>query len=138
MLGLYALVRRQFYKKGVIKMKKVLICEDEADAVVYLNNHLRRKEYEVHTAVDGKEAIEKAKEIKPDLILLDIRMPKVDGLEAAREIRKSDSNAKIIFITAFASPQLQEEAKKYDISDYIVKPTSNEEIAKAIEAALKT
>ena len=119
-------------------MKKILLCEDEADAVVYLNNHLKRKEYEVHTAVDGKEAIEKAKEIKPDLILLDIRMPKVDGLEVAREVRKSDTHAKIIFITAFASPQLQQEAIKYNISDYIVKPASNEEIAKAVEAALKT
>lgn len=119
-------------------MKKILICEDEADAVVYLNNHLRKREYEVHTAVNGEEAIEKARKLKPDLILLDIRMPKVDGLEVAKEVRKFDTQAKIIFITAFASPQLQQEAIKYDISDYIVKPTSNEEIAKAVEAALKT
>ena len=119
-------------------MKKILICEDEADAIVYLNNKLKREDYEVHTAVDGKEAIEKAREMKPDLILLDIRMPKLDGLEVAKQIRKSDTHAKIIFITAFASPQLQQEAIKYNISDYIVKPTSNEEIVKAVEAALKT
>jgi two-component system response regulator VicR len=119
-------------------MKKILICEDEADAVTYLNDKLKKDDYEVHTAVDGKEAIEKAKEVKPDLILLDIRMPKLDGLEVAKQIRKSDTHTKIIFITAFASPQLKQEAIKYNISDYIVKPTSNEEIVKAVESALKT
>ena len=119
-------------------MKKILVCEDEADAIVYLNNKLRKENYEIHTAVNGDEAIEKARELKPDLILLDIRMPKVDGLEVAKEVRKFDSQTKIIFITAFASPELKQEAIKYNISDYIVKPSSNEEISKAVQAALKT
>lgn len=118
-------------------MKKILICEDEADAIAYLNNKLGREGYEIHTAVDGKEAIEKAKEIKPDLILLDIRMPKLDGLEVAKQIRKSDTHAKIIFLTAFESPELVKEATKYNISDYIVKPSSSGAILQAIEQALK-
>ncbi len=118
-------------------MRKILICEDEKDVLESLRNMLIRKEYEVYTAVDGKESIDKAKEINPDLILLDIRMPKIDGLEVAKEVRKFDSRVKIIFITAFQSPQLQLEAAKYNISDYIVKPKSGEDIVKAIEQVLK-
>jgi len=119
-------------------MKKILICEDEADAIVSLNNNLRKRQYEVSTAVDGKEAVEKAREIKPDLILLDIRMPKLDGLEVAKQIRKFNSDSKIIFITAFQSPELIKEAEKYDIADYIVKPTSSESVLQAVEQALKS
>lgn len=119
-------------------MKRILICEDEPDAQKSLKNILMGKNYEAYTAKDGQEAIKTAKEINPDLILLDIRMPKMDGLEVAREVRKFNAQAKLIFITAFASPQLQQEAIKYNISDYIIKPASTEEIVKAVEAALKT
>lgn len=118
-------------------MKRILICEDETDAQMSLKNILMREGYEIYTAVDGKEAIEKAQEINPDLLLLDIRMPKIDGLEVAREVRKFNTQAKIIFITAFQSPELVKEAAKYNISDYIVKPTSPESILESISQALK-
>jgi two-component system response regulator VicR len=117
-------------------MKRILICEDEKDAQESLKNILVKKDYEVYEASDGKEAIDKTKEIKPDLILLDIRMPKIDGLEVAEEIRKFDTDAKIIFITGFQSSQIRQEASKYDISDYIVKPTSGEDIVAAVEKTL--
>ncbi len=117
--------------------KKILICEDEVDQQKAIKNLLTKRDYEVHLAADGKESIDKAKEIKPDLILLDIRMPKIDGIEVAKEIRKFDANVKIIFITAFESPQLFKEAANYNISDYIVKPASVEDTLKAIQNALK-
>ena len=119
-------------------MKKILICEDEQDTQDSLKNILERNEYEVYSAFDGKEAIDKAKEVKPELIILDIRMPKLNGLEVAGEIRKFDKAAKIIFITAFQSPQIKQETTKYNISDYIVKPASGDDILKAVEKALKT
>lgn len=118
-------------------MKKILICEDEPDAQTSLTNILKGKSYEVLAAKDGEEAISMSKQITPDLILLDIRMPKVDGLEVAKEVRKFNTQAKIIFITAFQSPELAKEAAKYNISDYLVKPTSSESILQSISQALK-
>lgn len=118
-------------------MKKILICEDEKDAQESLKNILLKRKYEVYTASDGKEAIDRSKETKPDLILLDIRMPKLDGLEVAKAIREFNTKTKIIFITAFHSPEITKEAAKYDIVDYILKPSTTEDILKVITSALK-
>lgn len=118
-------------------MRRILICEDERDTQESLKRLLQRKDYEVFGVYDGKDAIDKAKELYPDLILLDIRMPKIDGLEVAREIRKTNKTAKIIIVTAFASPQIEQEASRYDISDYIVKPAAPEDIVRVVEQALK-
>ena len=118
-------------------MKKILICEDEEDIQLILKTLLTQRDYEVHVANDGEQAKYKAKRLKPDLILLDIRMPKLDGLEVAKDIRKSDGNVKIIFMTAFQSPGIQNEAAKYNISAYLNKSTPTEEIIRTIEEALK-
>ena len=115
---------------------KILVCEDEYGSHKAISDILNKKGYEVYGAVDGQDAIEKAKEIGPDLILMDIRMPKIDGLEAAREIRRNDAGVKIIFLTAFKSPELSLEANKYDISDYIIKPASPELILESVSRAL--
>ena len=118
-------------------MKKILLCEDDVDTQITLKNILKKHGYETHTAQDGEEAIAMAIKVNPDLILLDIRMPKLDGLEVAGEIRKHSTQAKIIFVTAFQSPELIKEAAKYDIFDYIIKPASPEKILKTIEDALR-
>jgi len=117
-------------------MKKILICEDEQDTQKSLKNFLKKRNYEVYSAVDGKESIELARKLAPDLVLLDIRMPKVDGLEVASEIRKFDTKTKFIFITAFQGPELSKEAAKYNILDYIVKPVSSEDILRVVQKAL--
>lgn len=118
-------------------MKKILICEDEIEARGSLENLLKKRDFEVYNAGDGKEAIESAKRLKPDLILLDIRMPKIDGLEVAKEVRIFDSQVKIVFLTAFQSPELSREAEKYDIVAYLVKPILPADILQVIEQALK-
>lgn len=117
-------------------MKKILICEDEKDAQQSLENMLTKRNFDVVSVDNGKDAIDKAKELKPDLVLLDIRMPKIDGLEVAREIRTFDKLAKIIFITAFASPEIRKEAEHFNIAEYLIKPVSSEEIVKKIESSL--
>jgi len=118
-------------------MKKILLCEDDPDIQASLKNILGKHGYEAHAARDGEEAIAMAIKVNPDLILLDIRMPKLDGLEVAGEIRKHNTQTKIIFVTAFQSPELINEAAKYDIFDYIIKPAPPEKILKAIEDALR-
>lgn len=119
-------------------MKKILVCEDEQDIQKSLKNILKKKGYEVHAAKDGEEAINTAKKINPDAILLDIRMPKVDGLDAAKQIREFNLKTKIIFITGFQSPELCREAAKYDIFGYLTKPISLENILKTIRDALSS
>ena len=118
-------------------MKKILICEDEQDAREVLTKTLSKIDYLVYSVENGQDAISQAREIKPDLILLDIRMPKIDGLEVAKEVRKFDKSAKIIFITAFASEEIRKEASLYDIADYLVKPIPSEIICQKIQESLQ-
>jgi CheY-like chemotaxis protein len=115
-------------------MKKILICEDEIDAREIMAKILANNEYEIAVAEDGKTALDRFKEFKPDLVLLDVRMPKIDGLEVAKEIRKSDAAVKIIFITAFVGDEIRREASQYNISDYIVKPIPKDILLQKISA----
>jgi CheY-like chemotaxis protein len=117
-------------------MKKILICEDEIDVRETLTKLLTRIDYEVYSVDNGKDAIDKARELKPDLILLDIRMPKIDGLEVAKEVRKFNNSVKMVIVTAFASEEIRKEASRYEISDYLVKPIPSEIIVKKIEEVL--
>lgn len=119
-------------------MKRILVCEDEPDIQESLKNILKKNGYEAHIAEDGQEAISMAKKISPDAILLDIRMPKVDGLEVAGEVRKYNTKTKIIFITAFHGPELFRKAAQYNIFEYLVKPVSPASILKAIRDALSS
>ncbi len=116
--------------------KTILICDDEGDSREVLKNILSRRGYTVYTAGDGKESLEKTRELSPDVLLLDIRMPKIDGVEVIKKIRTFDKKVKIVFVTAFHSPELSQEVSKYDISDYIVKPASLEKILESIKEAI--
>jgi CheY-like chemotaxis protein len=118
-------------------MKKILICEDEQDAQASLKNLLVKRSYDVVGVSNGKDAIDQAQSFQPDLILLDIRMPKIDGLEVASSVRKFNKEVKIIFVTAFDSPEMKKEALRYNISGYITKPAVTENIIEAIETTLK-
>jgi len=115
---------------------KILVCEDEKGSLTAISNILAKNNYEVASAGDGLQAIEQVKEIKPDAILMDIRMPKIDGIEAAKRIRKFDDKVKIIFLSAFKSQELASESAKYGSCDYIVKPASPEKILAAIKSVL--
>jgi len=88
-------------------MKKILICEDEQDAQSSLKNILSKRNYDVMAVNDGQEAITQAQEFHPDIILLDVRMPKIDGLEVAASIREFNDKVKIIFVTAFDSREIK-------------------------------
>lgn len=118
-------------------MKKILVCEDEKEVRDLLTELLLKEKYEIALATDGKEAVERAKDMQPDLILLDIRMPKLDGFEVAQKVREFNNKVKIIFITGFQSPELLKEAEKYDIAGYIVKPSTTKDILETLQKAFK-
>ena len=100
--------------------KTILIAEDNESNFLLLDTILK-KEYSIIRARDGIEAIQKFKSHFPDLILMDIKMPQMDGLEATREIRETNSDIPIIAVSAFAFPQDKQEADAAGCSDYIVK-----------------
>ena len=80
-------------------MKKILVVDDEKPISDIVKFNLTKEGYEVYTAYDGEEALEKVAEVEPDLILLDLMLPKMDGLEVAREVRKNH-DMPIIMVTA--------------------------------------
>ncbi|MFH1847325.1 MAG: response regulator [Candidatus Omnitrophota bacterium] len=104
--------------------KKILIVDDELDLVEGVSLRLESAGYEVFKATNGLEALKKALEVKPDLILLDVMMPEVDGFETARKL-KEDLKTKmipIIMLTAKVEIEFAEIAMKAGAVDYIVKP----------------
>lgn len=86
---------------------------------------------------DGLEAVKKAEELQPDLVLLDVGLPKLHGIEAARQIRKIVPNVKILFLSALDSLEVVEEALNTGASGYVVKVDAGRELVRGIEAVLK-
>lgn len=103
-------------------MARVLVVDDEQDAVELLQEFLVAKGYEVLAAYDGEEALRKVKEERPHLVLLDIRMPKMNGLEVLRRIREIDQEVGVIMVTAVNEEETGRQALQMGAFDYIVKP----------------
>ena len=103
-------------------MAKVLVVDDEPAAVELLVEFLSSKGYEVLTATNGEEALQRVKEDRPHLVLLDIRMPKMDGMEVLRRIREIDAEMGVIMVTAVNEEDVGRKALELGAFDYIVKP----------------
>lgn len=107
----------------IFKMKKILVVDDEYTVRELLEISLE-DDYEIIKAEDGEEAIEKTKSKSPDLIILDVMMPKMDGFEVCRKLKfdKNTSNIPIIVLTAKHDPQDLKTAISCDVDEYITKP----------------
>ncbi len=117
---------------------KILIADDLSFMRMIQREILHEKGYAVvGEASDGIQAVEKFKELKPDLVILDITMPNMNGLEAMRKIFEVDPKAKVIMCSALGQQNLIVEAIKSGVKDFIVKPFKAERILSAIEKALK-
>ena len=118
---------------------KILIVDDEPDIVEFITYNLKNKGYLIAAARDGVEAVRKAKDFRPDLILLDIMMPNKDGIETIKELRnlpEFDDTA-IIFLTALSDEKYEIEGLKLGADDYIAKPIKPELLASRIGSALR-
>jgi DNA-binding NarL/FixJ family response regulator len=115
---------------------RVLVVDDFQPFRVFVCSALRKKaEFEdIHEAADGLEAIQKAEELQPDLIVLDIGLPTVNGIEAARQIRRLSANSKIIFVSQESSPDVVEEALSLGAWGYVVKAHAGSELLPAVQA----
>lgn len=101
---------------------RVLIVDDEPEAVELLQEFLGAKGYDVITAGDGAEAVRKVMDERPHLILLDVRMPKMDGLEVLRRVREIDKEVGVIMVTGVTEEEIGRQAMALGAFDYIVKP----------------
>ena len=116
----------------VQQIKKILVAEDVESNFILLKNLIGR-EYTLLWAKDGVEAIEMYKQYQPDLILMDIKMPRMDGLEAKHIIRSYSKEVPIIALTAYAFETDKELALEMGCNDFVTKPVSKEALEKALE-----
>lgn len=119
--------------------QKVLVVDDEGDILELLKYNLSKEGYDVKTAIDGQKAVEIAQTFLPDLILLDIMMPKQDGVETCRQIREIPElvNAFVIFLTARSEEYSEIAAFEMGADDYITKPIKPRALMSRINAMFR-
>jgi DNA-binding response OmpR family regulator len=119
--------------------KSVLIADDEANISLAIQFLMKRAGYDVRVAADGEEAMEAVRQSPPDLIVLDVMMPKRDGYDVCQTIRNDPSLAgiKIVMVSAKGGPIEIEKGKALGADDYLVKPFSTQELAERVRALLE-
>ncbi len=118
--------------------KKVLIVDDAAFMRMLLKDIVTKAGYEVvGEASNGAEAVEKYKELKPDIVTMDITMPEMNGIEATKEIMKIDPNANVIMCSAMGQQMMVVEAIQAGAKDFIVKPFQQGRVVEALSKISK-
>ena len=114
--------------------KNILICDDAAFMRMMIKDILTKNGYNVAAeAENGAKAVEKYNEVKPDLVLMDITMPEMDGIQALKKIKESDSAAKVIMCSAMGQQAMVIEAIQSGAKDFIVKPFQAERVLEAVK-----
>ena len=118
---------------------RVLLVDDDADILEIVGYNLSQEGYQISTAVNGKEAIAKAKKVLPHLIIMDVMMPEMDGMEACENIRKIPelSNVIITFLTARSEDYSQVAGFDAGADDYITKPIKQKLLVSKVKALLR-
>ena len=118
---------------------KILIVDDEKDILEFLSYNLQKEEYQVSTALNGVLALQLAKKIKPDLIILDVMMPEMDGIATCQELRKmpETKDALILFLTARSEEYSELAGFNAGADDYVTKPIKPKLLISRIKALLK-
>lgn len=117
-------------------MTKILVVDDAEFLRVRLTKMLATDGYEVFQAENGLKAVSTYKEIRPEIVLMDVTMPEMDGLAALKEIVSFDAKARVIMLTALGQESVVLEAVKSGARDFIVKPFEHERVMKAITKLL--
>ena len=122
----------------MVKKSRILVVDDELEVVNLLRKRLEKADYEVLTATSGPQGVRVALEQKPDLILLDIIMPEVDGLTILRQLKAEEATSRIpvVMVTAKGMTDSIFEARKYGATDYIIKPFQWDDLLKFVKKYL--
>ena len=114
--------------------KNILICDDAAFMRMMIKDILTKNGYNiVGEAENGAKAVEKYAELKPDLVLMDITMPEMDGIEALKKIKAADANASIIMCSAIGQQAMVIESIQSGAKDFIVKPFQADRVLEAVQ-----
>ena len=114
--------------------KNILICDDAAFMRMMIKDILTKNGYNIAgEAENGLKAVEKYAEVKPDLVLMDITMPEMDGIEALKKIKASDSNASVIMCSAMGQQAMVIESIQSGAKDFIVKPFQADRVIEAVQ-----
>ena len=118
--------------------RKILVVDDEPDYVGTIQCRLEWCHYQVITAANGQEGLEKARAEEPDLILLDTSMPVMDGHKMLNDLRRDPAlkNIPVIMVTALCEPEHIAEASSYGVTDYVAKPFDFTELLEKISGVL--
>ena len=121
-----------------MKRQRVVIADDETIVRMDIREILEANGYEVvGEASDGIDAVELCRQQNPDLVLLDIKMPLMDGLSAAKQIHETNGNVAIVILTAYNDERFIDKAAEYGSVGYVVKPLNERSLIPAIKIALK-
>ena len=123
-------------------MKRILVVEDDNSLSVLLRliMKVQQDDWDVNSAATGLEALSQVEKLKPDLILLDIMMPEMDGLEVARRLHSDEryQNPKIVILSALSDPDTQRKAQEAGVLEYWTKPLSPDELREGMLRVLGT
>lgn len=119
-------------------MPRILIVDDEPNLVLALELLMRKEGYEIHTAPDGEAAVADAERLRPDLILLDVMMPKMDGYEVCQRLRANPAlkGVTIVMLTAKGREVEREKGLALGADLYITKPFSTREVVRRVKEVL--
>jgi len=118
-------------------MSKLLIVDDEVDIREFAKRFFVKRDIDVFTASGGREALKIIDEDKPDLVLLDIQMEEITGIEVLKELRANSNEVKVIMVTGNEDPAVIKEANSLGVISYVHKPLVLEELEKIVLAELK-
>jgi DNA-binding NtrC family response regulator len=118
--------------------KRVLVVDDEEKVVFFLRESLEElgKGFSIGTAKSAEEALEKIDDRPYDLVISDLRMPGIDGLDLLREIREKNPDTRLILMTAYGSDDVEADARDLDVFDYITKPFHVSDLVQVAREAL--
>ena len=114
---------------------RILVCDDDVDTLDVTTYSLRKHGYQIVTALDGRQAVQKWQEEHPDLVLLDVNMPRMSGIEVCRKIRES-SRTPVIMVTGQGDEEHVVQGFLAGADDYVTKPFSHKQLAMRIRAVL--
>ncbi len=116
---------------------KLMIVDDNEGVRHLVSRWLERVGFIVSQAKDGADALDMIKKEPPDVIIADIRMPKISGLELARMVKRDFPDIKVVLMTAYSSPQTIAQAKREGVDDYLEKPFTQDQVEKIARGVLE-
>ena len=116
----------------------ILVVDDAAFMRMMIRDILSKQGYDIHEAVNGRDAVEKYEEVQPDLVTMDITMPEMNGLEALREIRENDSAARVLMVSAMGQQKMIVEALEAGAIDFLVKPFQPTKVLETVKKCLQS